>query len=140
MAHACVTARASVLKRVSRVTFFEMGFSRTVPGGTSVLVLHLSPRVGGCYIHPLSGTVSVNDTTWAREDQCLDRTRMDGCLGSPDEMSDMRTRSRWHDRVSCDGRRHPETRDDIKTYGPCRWRLRWDVALRDLDLSKGKVT
>ena len=39
-----------------------------------------SPRVGGCYIHPLSATVFVNDMAWVREGQCLDRTRMDGWM------------------------------------------------------------
>ncbi|KAG7012557.1 hypothetical protein SDJN02_25309, partial [Cucurbita argyrosperma subsp. argyrosperma] len=35
----------------------------------------------------------------AREGQCLDRTRMGGCLGSLYEMSDTRARSRWHNQV-----------------------------------------
>ena len=42
-----------------------------------------------------------------QEGPSLDRTWMDGCLGSPDEMRDTWARSRWHDRASCDGRRHP---------------------------------
>ena len=33
-----------------------------------------------------------------------------------------RARSRWHDWASCDGRRLPETRDGVKTYGLCRWK------------------
>ena len=83
-------------------------------------VLRPSPGVRGCYIHPLSGTVSVNDLAWAQEGLCLDRTQMDGCSESPNEMKDMRAHSRWHDRMSYDGRRHPETWDGVKTYGPCR--------------------
>ena len=67
-------------------------------------VLRPSLRVGGCYIHPLSGTVSVNDSAWAWEGLCLDRTQMDGCLGSPDEMNDTRAHSRWHDPTSYDSR------------------------------------
>ena len=66
-------------RRVSRATSFEIDFSRTVLGGTGVPVLRPSPRVGGCYIHPLFGTVYVNDMTRAWEGQCLDRTQMDGC-------------------------------------------------------------
>ena len=93
MAHTCVTVWANVPIRVSRATSFEMDFSRIVPGGTGVPVLRPSPRVGGCYIHPLSSTVSVNDTAWAWESQCLDRTWMDGCSRNPDEMSDTWARS-----------------------------------------------
>ena len=93
MAHACVTAWASVPRRVSQATSFELEFSITVLGDTGVPVLRPSPHVGGCYIHPLSGTVSVNDTTWTREGQCLDRTQMDGYSRSPDEISDTRVRS-----------------------------------------------
>ena len=48
-------------KRVSRATSFEMSFSKAVPDSTGVPVLRPSPRVGGCYIHPLSDTISVND-------------------------------------------------------------------------------
>ena len=59
----CVVVWVSMLRRVSRATSFEMGFLRTIPGGMSVSVLRPSPRVGGCYIHPLSDTVSVNDMT-----------------------------------------------------------------------------
>ena len=29
--------------------------------------------------------------------------------------------------MSYDGRQHPETRDGVKTYGPCRWGLRWQT-------------
>ena len=50
-------------------------------------ILRPSLRVGGRYIHPLSGTVSVNDSAWAWEGECLDRTWMDGCSGSSDEMN-----------------------------------------------------
>ena len=82
MAHACVTVRASVLRRVSRATSFEMSFSKIVLGGTGAPVLRPSPCVGGWIMHLLSGTESVNDMVWAREGQCLDRTRMDGCSGS----------------------------------------------------------
>ena len=121
MAHTCVTVWASVPRRVSRATSFEISFSSIVPSGTDVPILRPSPCIGGCYIHLLSDTVSVNDTTWAWEGQCLDRTQMNGCSGSPDEMSDTRAHSRWHDRTSCDGRRHPETRNDAKTYELCRW-------------------
>ena len=76
VAHTCITTRASVSRRVSRATSFEMGFSRIVPGGMGVPVLCLSPCVGGCYIYPL-----------------FDRTRMDEFSGCPDEMSDTWTHS-----------------------------------------------
>ena len=93
VAHTCVTTRASVSRRVSWANSFEMSFSRTVPGGMGVPVLCLGPCVGGCYIHPLSDTVSVNVMAWTWEGQCLDRTRMDGFSGCPDEMSDTWTHS-----------------------------------------------
>ena len=113
-----------------------MGFSRTVSGGTGVPVLRLSPHVGGCYIHPLSGTIYVNDMTWAREGQCLDRTRMDGCLKSPDEMSDMRARSRWHDQrvvMTDDPPRLGMTSRHINHVdGDRDDKMRRDGALRDL--------
>ena len=88
MAHMCVTTWESVSRQVSWTTSFEMSFLRIVPSGAGVPVLRPSPRVGGCYIHLLFGTVYVNDMAWAREGQCLDRTRMDECSRSPDEMSD----------------------------------------------------
>ena len=96
MAHTCVTAWARMPRRVSRATSFEMNFSRTVPRDMSVPKLRPSPHVGGCYIHPLSGMVYVNDIAQgrARESQCLDRTWMDRCLGRSDEMSDTWARSR----------------------------------------------
>ena len=106
-------------------------------------ILCPSPHVGGCYIHPLSDIVSINESALARVGQCLDRTRMDGCSGSPNEMNDTRAHSRWHDRASYDGRRHLKTRDGIKTYGPVDGdrddKIRCDVALRDLGPSRGKV-
>ena len=71
-----------------------MSFSRIVSSGTSVPVLRPSLRVGGCYIHPLFGTVSINDMAWAQEGKCLNRTQMDECSGNLDEMSDTRARSR----------------------------------------------
>ena len=131
MAYACVTMRVSMLRWVSWTTSFEMWFPRTIPGNTGVPILRLCPHVGGWYMHPLSSTLSINDMTWAREDQCLDRTQMDGCLGCPNEMSDKWARSRWHDRVSWDGR-HPKTWDDVKTYESCRLgtkMTRWDAML-----------
>ncbi|XP_022949259.1 probable pectinesterase/pectinesterase inhibitor 21 [Cucurbita moschata] len=68
---------------------------------------------------------------------------MDGCSGSLDEMKDMRAHSRWHDRASYDGRRHPETRGGIKTYGPVDGdrddKMRSDVALRNLGPSRAAV-
>ena len=67
-------SQVSVPRRVSRATSFGMRFSRTVLGGTGVPALRSSPHVVGCYIDPLSSTVSVNDMAWAQECQCLDRT------------------------------------------------------------------
>ena len=72
--HTCVTVYVSVPRRMFRATSFKMDFPRIVSSGTGVPVLRPSLRVGGCYIHPLSGTVSVNDTAWAQEGQYLDRT------------------------------------------------------------------
>ena len=89
-----------------------------------------SLRVEGCYIHSLSGTTSVNDMAWVWEDQCLDRIRMDGCSESPNEISDTRARSWWHVRASCDGPRHPETQNGVKTYEPCQWGSRWQDEMR----------
>ena len=47
MAHACVTARVSMLIRVSQATSFEIGFSRPVPRSNGMLVLRPNPRVEG---------------------------------------------------------------------------------------------
>ena len=125
MAHTYVTTRVSVSRRVFRATSFEINFLRTVSGGTGVPILRPSLRVGGCYIHSLSGTVSVNDMAWTQEGQCLNITRMDGCSRRLDEMSDTWARSQWHDRASCDGWRYPETQDGVKTCESCRWGSRW---------------
>ena len=65
MAHTCVIVRTSVARRVPRMTSFEMGLSKTVPGGTSVLVLHPSPSIGGWIMHHLPGMEFINDMTWA---------------------------------------------------------------------------
>ena len=125
---------------VSHATSFEMSFLRIVLSSTSVPVLCPSPRVGGCYIHPLSGTVFVNDTTRALEGQCLDRTWMDGCLRHPDEISDTRDRSWWHDRVSYDSRRHPRlgmvSRHMDHVDGDRDDKMRCDIVLRDLGLKQ----
>ena len=131
MAHTCVTVWASVLRWVSRATSFEMSFSRTVLDNMGVSVLRPSPRVRGCCIHPLYGTVFVNDTAWTREAQSLDRTRMDGCSKSFNEMSDTQARSRWHNRMSYDDRRHMDHVD-----GDWDDKMRCDVVLRDLGLEQ----
>ena len=87
-------------RRVSWETSFEMDFPRIVPGGTGVPILCPSPRVEGCYIHLLSGTISINDMVWAREGQCLDRAWIDRCSGRYDEKRDTWARSRRPDRAS----------------------------------------
>ena len=69
----------SFARCVSRGTSFEKGFSRTILDSTSVPTFCPSPSVGGWYIHPLSGTMFVNDMAWTREGMCPDRTYMDGC-------------------------------------------------------------
>ena len=56
---------------------------------------------------------------WARETQCLDRTRMDKCLGCPDVMNNIWDCSQWYDQISYDGRKHTVPWNDVKTYVPC---------------------
>ena len=141
MAHTCATVWASMSRRVSRATFFEMGFSRTVPDDTGASVLCPSLRVGGCYMHPLSDTVSVNDTTWAWEGQCLDKTRMDGCLGNPDEMSDTWAHDMTERVVMADDilRLEMAPRHMNHVDGDRDDKMRCDVVLRDLGPNRGKV-
>ena len=65
--------------------------------------------------YTLSSTVSVNDMAWVQEGQCLNRTRIYECSESPDEISNTRAHSQWHNRTSCDGQRHLETQYSVKT-------------------------
>ena len=110
---------------------------------TSVPVLRPSLRVGGCYIHPLFGTVFLNDSAWAWEGWCLDRTQMEGCSGSPYELKDTRAHSRWHNWASYDADDIPRLEVTLRHMDPVDGnrddKMRCDVALRDLGPSRGKV-
>ena len=51
-----------------------MSFSRIVLGIMGVPVLHPNPCVEGWIMYPLSNIESINDMTWAREGQDLNKT------------------------------------------------------------------
>ena len=75
-------------------------------------------------MHPLSDTESINDMALTQNSQYLNQTWMKGCAGYLDITNDTWARSQWHDRMSCDSRRHPMTWDGFETCGHINWEPR----------------
>ena len=59
-----ITVWASIARRASQGTFFEMGLSRTLSNIKGVPTLYPNSCVRGRYMHLISYTNSINDMTW----------------------------------------------------------------------------
>ena len=70
---------------MSRATFFEITFSRTVSDQASEVSIYTS------YIC----MESINDLTWTWEGPCLDRIQMVECSRDLDDRKDTWVGSRW---------------------------------------------